>query len=793
MSTTQSQDRPQLAPAIGKALTALRRRIRRYVVCEGTALAAAWLGVAFWGTLAVDWFFEPPVAARAVMLAVVAAILAGIVWRQIVCRVFVRLTDRNMATVLERRFRQFDDSLLTAVALSGRPTTTSTFAKGTVPFSSDENWDSPQLVFGRPLSSPEPGDAEFNAQMLEQTTSTAAAHLGSLRLGEVFNPLPLWRAVTAAGLSMSSVLLLALITPGSLSVWARRNLAFSDVLWPRSTRLLVDGFPAGAQKVARGADLEVIARADLSMPRVPQLVEVRYRTEGGARGRAAMDRRGVARRSVDRFQEYAYTFHGLLADVHFDVVGGDDRVSNLWIQVVDSPKISEMTLECVFPAYIGRLPESLPVTGVMQVPMGTRITVHAAVNKDLLGVHADSLLEDRPGPTSELPSDAISADRRGFRYPLGPLMKDTTLLFTLTDSDHIRSRDPVRLALVPIADQPPRLAVQLDGIGSAITPQARLPAAGHIADDYGVDRAWFEQAVDQQKPSSHAIAIPAGAATDISLTGAALEVRGLALKPGQKMLVCVKAADRCDLGKGPNVGTSERWLLDVVSPEQLRAMLEARELVLRQQCEQIVQETTETRDLLARLAFDAPAQAAKASREPAKPAKDAANPGSASVEQPTDSPEQPNRLRLLRVQGALADSRKTTQEVAGVADAIDEIRKQLVNNRIDTEELKQRLQAGIADPLRALVEQSFPELDRRLEKLQAAVADLQAGPRRRDQARQQADDIILAMRKVLDRMIAMEDFNQAVELLRTIIQEQEKLRAETQQRHKQKVREFLKE
>ncbi len=36
--------------------------------------------------------------------------------------------------------------------LSGRPATTSTFAKGTVPFSSDENWDSPQLVFGRPLT-----------------------------------------------------------------------------------------------------------------------------------------------------------------------------------------------------------------------------------------------------------------------------------------------------------------------------------------------------------------------------------------------------------------------------------------------------------------------------------------------------------------------------------------------------------------------------------------------------------------------------------------------------------------
>ena len=54
-------------------------------------------------------------------------------------------------------------------------------------------------------------------------------------------------------------------------------------------------------------------------------------------------------------------------------------------------------------------------------------------------------------------------------------MKDTTLLFTLTDTDGITSREPVRLALVALADQPPQMAVQLDGIGTAMTPQARIP------------------------------------------------------------------------------------------------------------------------------------------------------------------------------------------------------------------------------------------------------------------------------------------------------------------------------
>ena len=97
----------------------------------------------------------------------------------------------------------------------------------------------------------------------------------------------------------------------------------------------------------------------------------------------------------------------------------------------------------------------------------------------------------------------------------------------------------------------------------------------------------------------------AKAAPVFNLADATFEVRELGLKPGQKFLVGVKAADLCDLGHGRNVAASEQWLLDVVAPEQLRAMLEARELVLRQRFERMIQEVTDTRDALARMGLEA--------------------------------------------------------------------------------------------------------------------------------------------------------------------------------------------
>jgi hypothetical protein len=116
-----------------------------------------------------------------------------------------------------------------------------------------------------------------------------------------------------------------------------------------------------------------------------------------------------------------------------------------------------------------------------------------------------------------------------------------------------------------------------------------------------------------------------------------------------------------------------------------------------------------------------------------------------------------------------------------------------VNNRVDTEELKERLQSGIADPLRKIAGEMLPELVRRLELLQTSLEQSKLEPELRDKAKAQADAVLLAMQKVLDRMIELEDYNQMVELLRDVIKTQEQLRIQTEQRQKQKIRDLLKE
>jgi len=744
---TNNPQQLELAQSVRSKLAALRRRIRRYVWLEGTMAAITWLGIAFWASFAIDWLFEPPREVRALLLGIVGVGLAWVFFRRILRRALVRLSNRNMAMLLERHFPQFDESLVTAVELT-------------------ERWGEPDLC---------------SREMLARTCRQAAEPMAEVRLRKVFNPAPLRKSALAAVMLSAAVWVFAWLAPDALGTWTERSLLLTDTLWPRQTRLLVEGFEDGTRKVARGADLDVIVKADASMPVVPNVVEVRYQSDAGAAGRAAMSREGTVDPAKDAFQEYSHTFRGVLAPIRFDVIGGDAAVRDLLIEVVDSPTIVEMVLDCRFPAYMDRPTRTLPVTGVMQLPVGTDVTVRATTNKELVKVEIDD------GELSYVGAEPRGADRRSFAHTISNFAQDTTLLFTLFDADGIKSRRPGRLALATLADVPPQLSVELRGIGSAITPQAQVPAEGQITDDYGVARVWFEYSVDEAEPATRAVESPSGNQTDFRLDRA-LEVRPLKLTPGRQLLVCVKAADRYDLADHPNVGASRRWVLDVVTPDQLRTMLEARELVLRQRFERIAQEVTETRDSLQRMRFDS----ANGESEGETPNEREGSEGDGAGPDGGDEALSGRALSLarLRVGRALQNSRKNAHETLGLAEAFVNIREELINNRVDTAEWNIRLEQGVADPMRRIGEEMFPELDRRLNRLEAALS-LDTGREAREEAVAQVDAILQAMERVLQRMLELEDFNKAIELLREIIGLQEKLDEQTRRRHQQKLRELL--
>jgi hypothetical protein len=259
----------------------------------------------------------------------------------------------------------------------------------------------------------------------------------------------------------------------------------------------------------------------------------------------------------------------------------------------------------------------------------------------------------------------------------------------------------------------------------------------------------------------------------------------LELQPKQKLHWAVQAADACALEDGPNVGSSQRYVLEVVTAEQLRAMLEARELTLRRRFETIIEELTDTRNMLSGIEM-LPSRAAVETKPATVP--EGNEPGDDDATKPAASSAASKALQVERV---LQNSQRSSHETLQVALAFDEIREEMINNRVDTEELKARLKEGVADPLRRIVESRFTILEESLRQLAAVLGDPNAAVPAQAKAVAEADAILVEMQQVLDKMLELETFNEVLDMLRQIIEAQEKVNAETKQKQKQKLRDLI--
>jgi hypothetical protein len=133
--------------------------------------------------------------------------------------------------------------------------------------------------------------------------------------------------------------------------------------------------------------------------------------------------------------------------------------------------------------------------------------------------------------------------------------------------------------------------------------------------------------------------------------------------------------------------------------------------------------------------------------------------------------------------------RKSSQEVAGVAQAFDAIREELENNRVDTEERQSRLKTLIADPLHKLVAEDFQSLEKQLTDLEPVLEDASTGPPLAEKTVAQTNELIAQLDAILQKMLKLESYNEIIDLVRDMIREQQALRDETKRQQKRELEE----
>jgi hypothetical protein len=563
--------------------------------------------------------------------------------------------------------------------------------------------------------------------MKQHVVRQALAALAEVKEEAVVNVPALAGTVSAAVVTAALILLLAMPFGDTFLLWCRRNLLLEEVEWPYRTLLAVENFPPGALSlgVPRGDPLTLRVRASGELP---ERVRIRIQYEKEQRA-LNLSREGESL--------FLYEHPEVAEPFHFVVEGGDFRSPRHEILVKERPRVESLELQLVYPAYTGKAPQTLAGDiGEVASPEGTIFNLRGLASKELRRAWLET-----EGLEIELPVSA--GDRRRFEGAHTPAAGGLVTVH-LEDLEDVPPDQHFRFIVVPVPDALPLVRASAQGIGSMITPRARLPFKVRASDDYSVTGLGLEYEVrgdDKESSQPEKERVPLAKVADpapLVEDEPVWEVGPLSIEPEKRLEVRVSATDN-DAQNGPKTGFAAAQDFLVVAPEKLLEEFQRREEELRRVFERALERERSVRDGVYRLADEAWKE-----------------------DRPLSSEVVNEMIALAKTQREL--SRQLSDIAAAVSLLLDEMR----NNRIDEVLEVERLALKVIKPLEDLASGLLPQTANRLGR----IREMEEASRRLAEGLALAGDveeILIRMDSILSFMKRLEGFTEIVSRWRAMM------------------------
>ena len=293
---------------LSQFLKRIRKRARRWIFIDSISLIGLSVAVWFWGTLFLDWLIEPPPIVRLLAVGILCLQITTIVLNRLVRRLRAPLHDEQLALLAERTHPELQDCLSTAIELRGSK------ERSTL--------------------------STIDVTLLDRTTSIAASSIKQVDLSRLFRRTHLLRKAGLSGFSIGTMAAVLVLLPTIRETWVNRMLLLSDTPWPRQVTLSIAGFPNGVRRVPRGVDVEILVTA-LSTGQIPEVVELQHRGKEGW----TTHRMGTRGSSEEKGQLFTYIIKKPQEDLTIEIRGGDGRLRDLYLDVVEPPSLAEIRLQ----------------------------------------------------------------------------------------------------------------------------------------------------------------------------------------------------------------------------------------------------------------------------------------------------------------------------------------------------------------------------------------------------------------------------------------------------------------
>jgi hypothetical protein len=696
----------------------------------------------------------------------------------------VRWSDASLALAIEKQHPEFKSSLITTVQAAASVT------------------PGP----GQSTNGIDPTEHPLRPGVLSIAREDAESRIAQVDVSRLVRFQSLQRELIGFAAIAAISCVVMLLAPKWTWHWGQRLFALSDLPWPRTTQLGLIGieldvpsfsnqtarerymvsFRDSEVRVPKGSSCQLKVWAENMLAAPYDTCALHYRDMDGNRGRANL-RRGTKEGERQNFLLDGPPLESINDSLALSLSGGDARIGNLSLTAVEAPLIATSYIDVTYPEYLQQSTktiwgkEQLAYRNGIRLPQGSHIELILETNKP---IQRCDLLRVRSNEEAEVAESITQLEQaqpsKTLKLPLGVLDGNLLIEVRLWDDEGLCSTRVQPFVIASITDIAPSVDFVLEGIGTAITEQALLQVRSKITDDYDLKEAWIETIIDEQPTQKTPLAITAQGEANIDIDLKAMRDSGANTpKVGSVLALMVSAADFLPLPDTIHVGKSTPIQLNVVTPDQLLVILERRELAMRARLEQIISELGQLRDLLAVM------------NRPIEPIQESQNEGDAAPEDPI---ARQMRLLVLRSQQASAQADKSGGELKGVRSEIGQVLAELIHNRIDSKDRRDRLEQKIQRPLITLLEGSWETFAKGISELELFVS--KAAPedrtRRVEALMLQNNEIIAALTTILNDMIDIQDFNEVIDMVRDMLEDQNQVLEQTKAEQKRRLLEALK-
>lgn len=555
-------DAPLALPdALRSRLAGVRRKYQGVHGIHGVARVAMVFLFFVVGTFILDYLLETPVGFRLGLLAVATAGIISATWEFLLRPLVFRLTDDQVALLVEAKNPDLQDALITAVQLSRARD------------ERERGYSSRSLV-----------------QAVVTDVMARAERIDFARAVDAGPAVRLFLLVMAVGATVGGAFGLK---PDLGRRWFERVVLLDDTPYPRDTAIVVHPHP---QFVARGDDLEVVVEVTSASGRriFGSTIEAEFESAPGTLEAEPMVGTGGP-------NLWRHVFRNITEPFRFRVAAGDAETRWHAIEVRARPKAEDIRFWLEFPPYTHReaTPSDRPLRQWnLEVPAGTVVHFQAVANRDLGAPERQSILFDPPGSTEIVRPMGLEGTRDlvgAFR-----VLEATRYAFSLVDSGGLDTGTPSRYEIRAVRDNPPVIRVaQPARTRDEAMAGATIPIEARVQDDYGVRDAALaievRPAGTGREPQTSRVVLrdvpSAETETVVTLTHE-MALAPYGLQPGDTVRFTIEARD---FAPADRVGRSETFQIDIVDQGRLESHIAERIARLRDDLRDIVRMQEGTR------------------------------------------------------------------------------------------------------------------------------------------------------------------------------------------------------